>query len=186
MDQLKVQKVNFRGLLGISSIIEENRDIIESEIINAQNNKRAQEPTNQENSSTEKTPIEKYTESAKQAIAENKNIPDYQKQRAYDIMDLLAEMPVSRIFSERGNNYSTAITLQENRMGFGYKINTKYFDEYSGTTMGRDSTPISAVSLAKYINEHRIELDKEVKKIRASLPEKKSSQKYVPDNHDDR
>ena len=97
MDQLKVQKVNFRGLLGISSIIEENRDIIESEIINAQNNKRAQEPTNQGNSSTEKTPIEKYTESAKQAIAENKNIPDYQKQRAYDVMDLLAEMPVSTI-----------------------------------------------------------------------------------------
>lgn len=170
---------DFPGLLALSEVVEKNKDLVESEIINAQNYRRMQET--QVNENTTKTPIENYTDRAKKAIEEATNIPSYQKQRTYDLMDLLAQMPVPKIYAEKGNNYSKAIALKEEKSGYSYHILTRIFDEYSGTTLSRDDTPISAVSLASYVNEHRIELDKEMKILKARLPEKKESKKISDD-----
>lgn len=170
---------DFPGLLAISKVVEKNKDLVESEIISAQNHRRIQET--QVNESTSKTPIENYTDGAKKAVEEATNIPPYQKQRAYDVMDLLAQMPVPKIYAERGNNYSKSIALREEKSGYSYHILTRVFDEYSGATVSRDDTPISAVRLASYVNEHRIELDKEMKTLKARLPAKKESKKLSDD-----
>lgn len=177
----------FPGLKGVSDIIESNKDLIESEIINAENYRRMQEPQIQKsNSNGEKTPAKFYTEEAKKAIEEDSNIPSYQKQRAYDVMDLLAELPLSRIYSERGNNYSEAISLRQVNNSYGYCVVSRIFDEYSGATIKRDSTRISARSLVSYVNEHRITLDKEVKKMRANLPKKRVEAQGKSVEDDDR
>lgn len=176
------RRINFPGLLAISDVVEKNKDLVESEIINSQNYRRMQEKKEmQENESTTKTPIENYTDSAKKAIEEATNIPSYQKQRAYDLMDLLAQMSLPKIYAERGDNYSKSIALREEKSGYGYHILTRVFDEYSGSTLSRDDTPISAVSLVSYVNEHRIELDKEMKSLKAKLPAKKESKKISDD-----
>ena len=164
--------MQFPGLRSFASIIEENKDLIDSEIINAENYRRTKEPVTQIENNAEKTPEKNYTESAKKVIEEASNAPEYQKQRAYDVMDLLAEMPFSRIYTERGNNYSEAISLRQTNKTFGYCVVSRTFDEYSGATIKRDSTQISARNLVDYVNEHRITIDKEVKRIKASLPKK--------------
>lgn len=163
----------FPSLSQLSAIIEEHKDVMESEIVNAQNSVRAQEPQNNEKSN--KTPAEQYTENAKSIISAASNLPEYQKQRAYDVMNLLAEMPSAKIYVERGDNYSKAIALNQTKSGYGYHILTRMFDEYSGATLNRDDRPISAVSLVSYVNEHRVELDKEMKSIKAKMPVKKDT-----------
>lgn len=178
----------FPGLVAVADIIEERRDIIESEIVNAQNFRRMEEraKNGNEGNKAAKSKLESYTENAKQAIEEDGNIPSYQKQRAYDIMDLLAELPVHKIYSEHGENYSRAISLRETNSGYNYCILTRMFDEYSGATINRDSTTISAVRLARYINDHRVELDKTVKEIRRNLPKKATNDnREAKTNNDD-
>lgn len=170
----------FPSLVDLSSRIEAHKDIMESEIINAQNHARAQQ-SQQSYENSPKTPIEEYTENAKSAVADASNIPDYQKQRAYDLMDLLAQLPSGKIYTEQGNNYSKAIALSQTKSGYGYHIVTRFFDEYSGATISRDDTPISAVGLTKYANEHRVELDKKMKIARDELSSPKGTKKINGD-----
>lgn len=163
----------FPGLRGISDIVENNKDLIESEITSAENYRRVQEPQTKE-SNEGKSAVENYTQSAKGAIQEATNIPAYKKERTYDVMDLLADLPLAKIYSKKDSNYSEAIALKQTNQGYGYYILARTFDDYSGATINRDSTPISARSLVDYVDKHRVELDKEVKRMRRMFPKKES------------
>lgn len=173
----------FPGILAISDTIDEYKDMVESEIVNATNYRRMQEPR-KENNNNEKTPIEEYTERSKKALEEMTNIPSYKKQRTYDIMDLLSQLPTPKIYSERQAEHSTAIALRETNEGYGYYIVSRMMDEYSGSTIGRDSTWVSPAQLANYVDEHRIELDKEVKRLKSTLQQKvtKNSEKKLSED----
>lgn len=163
------KKYDFPNLLDLAKLIDEYKDIMDSEIVNSENYQRVQKSQQQITASTssdEKTLAEAYKKSIKNSIESIQNIPSYKKQRVFDVLDAISSSFTRSITSKTGVNYSEMIALRTIENELGYYIITRMFDEYSGATVGRKYRPVSARSLADYVDEHRTTLDKEIQKIR--------------------
>jgi len=164
------KQFSYLPLSEIADMIDEHKDIIDSEIVDANNYQKmvaaTQEPKKQEPAEN-KSPAEIYKEQMKSSIESLQNIPTPQKARAMDVLDALSSAYGNKFFALREEGYSESIALRKDQGYYGYYIISRYFDENTNSTIKRDYKPLNAKSLVKYCEEHKTTIDKEVKKIKA-------------------
>jgi len=165
----KETNYDFPSLSLLAEIMENHKDIIDSEIVNAENHQRIQKKEQQirtQQPVSQQSPSELFKENMKSCIDALDNIPGYKKQRVLDVLDAISSSITGKIYSVRNHNYSEAIGLRKDNNGLGYFIITKIVDEYSGSTLSSSYEPIAARGLIEYVESNRITIDKELKKIK--------------------
>lgn len=162
----------FPGLLGFATIADENRDLLESELINSQNNQRIKDGNANypEPKIENETPERILRRQTKESISKMQTVPDYKKQRVYDVLDVLDSVGKIRVIDE--DSFIEHIAIKSERGVYGYYLVQKMVDAFSGTTQGRRYIPLGTKSLVAYVEEHRDVLDKAVKKQQERLSEK--------------
>lgn len=164
------KKFSYPSLSEIADMIDEHKDIIDSEIVDAENYQKmvtaTQEPKKQEPAEN-KSPADLYKEQMKSSIESLPNVPAPQKARAMDVLDALSSTYGNKFFALREEGYSESIALRKDQGYYGYYVISRYFDENTNSTIKRDYKPLGAKSLVKYCEEHKTTIDKEVKKIKA-------------------
>lgn len=178
-------KFSYLPLLELADMVDEHKDIIDSEIVDAENYQKmvaaTQEPKKQEPADA-KSPAEIYKSQMKSTIDSLQNIPAPQKARAMDVLDALSSAYGNKFFALREQGHSESIALRKDQGYYGYYVISRYFDENTNSTIKRDYTPLNAKSLVKYCEEHKTTIDKEVKKIKAET--EKSAPAPQKDNND--
>lgn len=162
-------------LAEIADMVDDYKDIIDSEIVDAENYQKMISAVQEPKKALEtESPSEQYKEKMKESINSLANIPTSQKARAMDVLDALSTTYGNKLFSERSEGYSESIALRKDQGYYGYYVISRFFDPNTNSTIKRDYTPLSSKSLVKYCEEHKTTIDKEVKKI------KTESEKSVP------
>lgn len=162
----------FLDILGFAAIAIENRNALESELVNSQNNQRIKEGNENypEPKIENETPERRLRREIKEAISNMQNVPEYKKQRVYDVLDALDSTSRIKVVDE--DSYVEYIAIKSERGVYGYYIVQKMVDVFSGVTQGRRYIPLGTKSLIAYVEEHRNVLDNAVKRHQERLSEK--------------
>lgn len=166
---------NFPSIPALAEYANEHRDMLESELVNAENHQRRKHPDETEKTEPT-TPVEKYTMEMIDII-ESLDIHDYKKQRAIDVLEAIQSVPQHRFYTKKQETSSESIVLQADQLGYSYYVSQRMFD-YSGATIGRNKTRLGIRNLVEYIDENRISIDKEMKKFRKQNPIQTKSPTY--------
>lgn len=161
------------GLMQALKYVNEHEDIIESELIDAENYQRrlkAQSSESKEDAQKPKTPEEDFKDTFITTIESLPNRTDSQKQRAIDVLEAIAVVPQNRLYTKREDGYSEAIALRGEKDEIRYYI-VKRWSDYAGATIGREYDPIGVKGLIDYVEENKISVDKELKDLRKKFPE---------------
>jgi len=161
------RKYEFPTIYDMANIIEEYKDIVESGIVDAINYQRTEKGETkplETSSETPKTPKEQCRENMEEAIRSLDKVPDYKKQRVLDVLQAISESGVGKVYAVLESGYSEAIGLRSDKGEFGYYQITRWFDEWSGATVGRNYREFGAKSLVEYVEKNRTTIDKELSK----------------------
>lgn len=161
------------GLLQTLEYVREHEDIIESEVIDAENYQRrakAQKSESKADAQEPKSPKEDFKDIFVATIENLPNRTDSQKQRAIDVLEAIAVVPQNRLYTKREDGYSETIALRGSGNEFRYYI-VKRMSDYAGATVGREYEPVGVKGLIDYIEENKINVDKELKDLRKKFPE---------------
>lgn len=153
---------NFPGLKGFCELARENERVLASELVNSQNYQRVQSGAPRvEKEQPSEDPKQKCKRLVKESIEKLANVPDYKKQRVYDVLDMIDK--AGKIKAVDQGDYVEHLTMKNDKGIYGYYIVQKTMD-YSGATMDRRYVPLGTKSLVAYVEENREEIDKQVKK----------------------
>lgn len=159
---------NFPSIQRLAEYANEHRDMLESELVNAENHQRRKNP-DEEEKKVPTTPVEKYTQDMIDFVEAMPDTLDYKKQRAIDVLRAIEENPQHRFYTKKQDSSTEAIVLQPDQLGLSYYVTQRMFD-YSGSTIGRNKTRLGIKNLVEYIDDNRITIDKEMKRIRKQRP----------------
>lgn len=161
------------NLLQTLGYVKEHEDIIESEVVDAENYQRRINGQNIEPKVEAQQPKSLKEDFKDIFVATIENLPnrtDSQKQRAIDVLEAISVVPQSRLYTKRESGYSEAIALRGSGNEFRYYI-VKRMSDYAGATVGREYEPLGVKGLIDYVEENKINVDKELKDLRKKFPE---------------
>ena len=161
------------GLMQALEYVNEHEDVIESEVIDAENYQRRlkyQAREAKSDSQEPKSPEEDFKDIFVTTIENLPNRTDSQKQRTIDVLEAIAVVPQNRFYTKREDGYSEAIALRSENNEIRYYI-VKRWSDYTGATIGREYDPIGVKGLIDYVEENKIGVDKELKDLRKKFPE---------------
>lgn len=160
------REYNFLDPASFIETVDENRAILDSELVNADNYQRVKESgLNTDASKETESESQKAKREMKERIGQMKTVPDYKKQRVYDVLDAIENHGKVKA-SEQGDVYEH-LALRKMDGLYRYCISKKVVDSYSGATMVRDYIPLNSKTLVAYVEENRKVIDKEVKRLQA-------------------
>lgn len=164
------RQYSFYDVYGFNRLAVENKEALASELVNSANNYRVE--IEQGNKPEEKieneTPEQACKRELKERISKMETVPEYKKQRVYDVLDAIDKTGKIKVIDEP--EYLEHIAMRADRGVYGYYLVQKMMD-YSGATQGRRFIPLNSKTLVAYVEEHKDALDKELRK-RGQIQEK--------------
>ena len=164
------RQYSFYDVYGFNRLAVENKEALASELVNSANNYRVE--IGQGNKPEEKieneTPEQACKRELKERISKMEIVPEYKKQRVYDVLDAIDKTGKIKVIDEP--EYLEHIAMRADRGVYGYYLVQKMMD-YSGATQGRRFIPLNSKTLVAYVEEHKDALDKELRK-RGQIQEK--------------
>lgn len=164
------RQYSFYDVYGFNRLAVENKEALASELVNSANNYRVE--IGQGNKPEEKieneTPEQACKRELKERISKMETVPEYKKQRVYDVLDAIDKTGKIKVIDEP--EYLEHIAMRADRGVYGYYLVQKMMD-YSGATQGRRFIPLNSKTLVAYVEEHKDALDKELRK-RGQIQEK--------------
>lgn len=164
------RQYTFYDVYGFSKLAFENKDVLASELVNSDNNYRVKigQGNKPEEKKENETPEQACKRELKEIISKMETVPEYKKQRIYDVLDAIDKNGKIKVIDEP--EYLEHIAMRSDRGIYGYYLVQKMMD-YGGATQGRRFIPLNSKSLVAYVEEHKDALDKELRK-RGQIQEK--------------
>lgn len=164
------RQYSFYDVYGFNRLAAENKEALASELVNSANNYRVEIGLGNkpEEKMENETPEQACKRELKERISKMETVPEYKKQRIYDVLDAIDKNGKIKVVDEP--EYLEHIAMRSDRGVYGYYLVQKMMD-YSGSTQGRRFIPLNSKTLVAYVEEHKDALDKELRK-RSQIQEK--------------
>lgn len=164
------RQYSFYDVYGFNRLAAENKETLASELVNSANNYRVEigQGNKPEEKMENETPEQACKRELKERISKMETVPEYKKQRVYDVLDAIDKTGKIKVVDEP--EYLEHIAMRSDRGVYGYYLVQKMMD-YSGATQGRRFIPLNSKTLVAYVEEHKDALDKELRK-RGQIQEK--------------
>lgn len=164
------RQYSFYDVYGFNRLAVENKEALASELVNSANNYRVEigQGNKPEEKMENETPEQACKRELKERISKMETVPEYKKQRVYDVLDAIDKTGKIKVVDEP--EYLEHIAMRSDRGVYGYYLVQKMMD-YSGSTQGRRFIPLNSKTLVAYVEEHKDALDKELRK-RSQIQEK--------------
>ena len=164
------RQYSFYDVYGFNRLAVENKEALASELVNSANNYRVEIGLGNkpEEKMENETPEQACKRELKERISKMETVPEYKKQRVYDVLDAIDKNGKIKVVDEP--EYLEHIAMRSDRGVYGYYLVQKMMD-YSGSTQGRRFIPLNSKTLVAYVEEHKDALDKELRK-RSQIQEK--------------
>ncbi len=162
------KQFEFLSLSEIEAMINQSKDRMMNEINNAHyyNNAQAFDAGLSQAKQQSKTAYEMYLDNMKERINDISGATQAQRARVLDVIDTLAKSQTGKIKTKDEEGFTEYLVLNKDSKNYGIHASSRYYDTYSGATIGRDITTLAAKGLVKYCEENKVSIDKGLAKLK--------------------